>query len=190
MSNARRVEEHRAHSAARGAAFHDTSAASCLGARGGAAIGAAERVWCLARVSARADVRSIRMCSWSHGRVGVDRQRLPMACCCAHFFDGVGCRRRGCVVRSRIQLAAIYFVMPRLVRRENAPSELGLSQLCIAHAGGGRCLRRSRAPRARRGRRQRVQDAHGVCCGRCGGGSGLVSGSYSDFRVGKFSFAF
>ena len=48
------------------------SAASCLGACGGAAIGATERVWCLARVSARADVRSIRMCSWSHGRVGVD----------------------------------------------------------------------------------------------------------------------
>ena len=89
---------------------------------------------------------------------------------CNLFRDAAACASRERSVRAR-------------------PLSVWVSAVLL-HAGGGRCLRRSRAPRARRGRRQRVQDAHGVCCGRCGGGSGLVSGSYSDFRVGKFSFAF
>ena len=50
-----------------------------------------------------------------------------MARCCAQFVGGLVCRLPGCVVRSDIQVAAICFVMRRLVRRENASPDLDLS---------------------------------------------------------------
>ena len=56
-----------------------------------------------------------------------------MARCCAQFVGGLVCRLPGCVVRSDIQVAAICFVMRRLVRRENASPDLDLSAY-VQHA--------------------------------------------------------
>ena len=158
--------------------------------RGGAAIGANERGWCLARVSARAGVRPSTFCSWPHGRDGDERLRLKMASCWAYFVGGRGLRLLGCVVWVTVQLAATCLVMRRLVRRENASRDLDLSAACTACDGRGRSLRRSRAPRARRGRLQRACDGCGMYCGRSGGGRVLVGAIYSDFKVAQGSFAF
>ena len=53
-------------------------------------------------------------------------------------------------------------------------------------SGGGRCLRRSRAPRARRGQPQRMCDGRGMYCGRSGGGRVLVGAIYSHIRSDQF----
>ena len=85
---------------------------------------------------------------------------------CNLFGDAAACASRDRSVRARPLLAV------------------------LVHAGGGRCLRRSRAPRARRAQPQCVWDGHGVYCGRSGGGRVLAGGIYSRFRVVLFSFAF
>ena len=132
---ARRAEEHRAHSAHAFGCARSAVTQACLCLRGAAAIDANERGWCLARVSARAGVRPSMFCSWPHGRDGDERLRLQMASCWAYFVGGRGLRLLGCVVWVTVQLAATYFVMRRLVRRENASSDLDLAGACTAYAG-------------------------------------------------------
>ena len=99
---------------------------------------------------------------------------------------GMGSRAMGCVVWVTSKLTATCLAMRRRVRRESAFARSRPRTACEAHAGGGRCLRRSRAPQARRGRFQRVWEGCGVPCGRCGGGRVLGSGIYSHFTVGQF----
>ena len=113
-----------------------------------------------------------------------------MASFWAHFVGGLGLRLLGCVVWFIVQLAAACHVMRRLVRRENAAPDPDLADVCTACSCGGRCLRRARAPRARRGQLQRVCDGRGMYRGRSGGGRVLVGAIYSDFMVAKVSFAF
>ena len=50
-----------------------------------------------------------------------------MASCWAYFVGGRGLRLLGCVVWVTVQLAATYFVMRRLVRLENASSDVDLA---------------------------------------------------------------
>ena len=50
-----------------------------------------------------------------------------MASCWEHFAEGSGCTLLGCVVWFTVQLAATCLVTRRLVRRENAPSDLDLA---------------------------------------------------------------
>ena len=88
----------------------------------------------------------------------------------AHFVGGLGLRLLGCVVWFIFQLGAACHVMRRLVRRENAAPDPDLADVCTACSCGGRCLRRARAPRARRGQLQRVCDGRGMYRGRSGGG--------------------
>ena len=63
---------------------------------------------------------------------------------------GMGYRAAGCVVWVDIQLAATCFALRLLVRRENASPDVDLSTAYTVRWCGGRCLRRSRAPWARR----------------------------------------
>ena len=112
-----------------------------------------------------------------------------MASFWAHFVGGLGLRLLGCVVWFIVQLAAACHVMRRLVRRENAAPDPDLADVCTACSCGGRCLRRARAPRARRGQLQRVCDGRGMYRGRSGGGRVLVGAMYSDFTVAQNSFA-
>ena len=72
-------------------------------------------------------------------------------------------------------------------RRENA-RHLDLFHARVSTAVRGRCLRRSRATRARGGQLQRACDGRGMYCGQFGGGRVLVGAIYSDFKVGKISF--
>ena len=53
-----------------------------------------------------------------------------MASCCAQYVGGLASKLPGCVVWPEIQVAAICFVMRRLVRHEIAPYELDLSLRC------------------------------------------------------------
>ena len=108
----------------------------------------------------------------------------------AHFVGGLGLRLLGCVVWFTVRLTATCLVMRQLVRRENASPDPDLAGACTACSCGGRCLRRARAPRARRGQLQRVCDGRGMYCGRSGGGRVLVGAIYSDFTVAQNSFAF
>ena len=112
-----------------------------------------------------------------------------MARCWAYFAEGSSFRLLVCVDWFTVQLATTCFVLRRLVRRENASSDLDLTGACTACSCGGRCLRRSRAPRARRGQLQRVCDGRGMYCGRSGSGRVLVGAIYSDFTVAQNSFA-
>ena len=74
-----------------------------------------------------------------------------------------------------------------LVCVARAPSsDLNLAGACTACPCGGRCLRRSRAPRARRGRSQRICNGCGVSRGRSGGGRVLVGAIYSHIRSDHF----
>ena len=125
-----------------------------------------------------------------HARDGVERLCQQMAGFWAQFAEGSGCRLLGCVVWSTVRLAATCLVMRQLVRRENASPDPDLAGACTACSCGGRCLRRARAPRARRGQLQRVCDGRGMYCGRSGGGRVLVGAIYSDFTVAQNSFAF
>ena len=128
-----------------------------------------------------------------HAHDGVDPMidsLVQMASLCAHFVGGVGCRAMGCMVWLEIQLAAICFAMRRRVRREIASSDVDLHRRVPHGCGGGRRLRRFRAPWARRARLQRVCDGHGMYCGRSGGGRVLVGAISSDFKVAQNSFAF
>ena len=95
----------------------------------------------------------------------------------------------GYVVWFTVRLAATCLVMRQLVRRENASPDPDLADVCTACSCGGRCLRRARAPRARRGQLQRVCDGRGMYRGRSGGGRVLVGAMYSDFTVAQNSFA-
>ena len=81
----------------------------------------------------------------------------------AHFVGGLRLRLLGCVVWFTVRLAATCLVMRQLVRRENASPDPDLAGACTACSCGGRCLRRARAPRARRGQLQRVCDGRVAC---------------------------
>ena len=113
-----------------------------------------------------------------------------MASFWAHFVGGLGLRLLGYVGCFTVRLAATCLVMRQLVRRENASPDPDLAGACTACSCGGRCLRRARAPRARRGQLQRVCDGRGMYCGRSGSGRVLVGAIYSDFTAAQISFAF
>ena len=70
------------------------------------------------------------------------------------LVDGTWFRAMDCTVWLEIQLAAICFAMRRRVRREIASSDVDLHRRVPHGCGGGRRLRRFRAPRARRARLQ------------------------------------
>ena len=53
-----------------------------------------------------------------------------MASCWELFAEGSSCKLLGCVVWFTVQLAATCLVMRRLVRRENASSDLDLAGAC------------------------------------------------------------
>ena len=57
-----------------------------------------------------------------------------MASCWAYFVGGRGLRLLGCVVWVTVQLAATCLVMWRLVRLENASSDVDLADACVQHA--------------------------------------------------------
>ena len=78
----------------------------------------------------------------------------------------------------------------RVCVARTASSDLDLACACTACSCGGRCLRRSRASRARRGQPQRMCDGRGMYCGRSGGGRVLVGAIYSHIRSDHFLYAF
>ena len=103
---------------------------------------------------------------------------------------GMGYRAAGCVVWVDIQLAATCFALRPLVRRENASPDVDLSTAYTVRWCGGRCLRRSRAPWARRERLQRVWSGCGMSCGRSCGDRVRAGAIYSHFMVEQKSFVF